>query len=282
MHELTPAARLSAWGNAALEGAVSLDDAADAIAGSGGAAHRFFGLAGDDGGVNIAYALGRLRADGARGLRLVLPRPGDIGGLPGPATFNEQALARGEAVLTVGGPPRGVLGEARGAWTVHDVDGGRADPAVPSRRGVGPQPADARGHRRLDAARRRPLGTGRCRGAAAPGEQPAPGRAPAELSFACPSRPGVRPADAHDRRAGPAERRRRRHLCRGATRAGRCCATSTRRPAAGSKPPAALRCAEVAEPATGRLRWRRQAPLRGRDPDQCALEGVTDAPRTRC
>jgi hypothetical protein len=121
MHELTPAARLSAWGNAALEGAVSLDDAAEAIAGSGGAGHRFFGLAGETSGVNVAYALGRLRADGAVGLRLVLPRPGDIAGLPGPAAFNEQALSRGEAVLTVGGPPRGVLGDGQGAWTVHDV-----------------------------------------------------------------------------------------------------------------------------------------------------------------
>ena len=80
MHELTSAARLSAWGSAALEGAVSLDDAADVIAGSDRAAHRVFGLDGEDGGVNVAYALGRLRADGAHGLRLVLPRPGDIGG----------------------------------------------------------------------------------------------------------------------------------------------------------------------------------------------------------
>jgi hypothetical protein len=121
MHELTPAARLSAWGNAALEGAVSLDDAADVISGAGNATSRLFGLAGEDGGVNIAYALGRLRADGARGLRLVLPRPGDAGGLPGPAAFNEQALARGEAVLTVDGPPRGLLSSGRGSWTVYDV-----------------------------------------------------------------------------------------------------------------------------------------------------------------
>jgi hypothetical protein len=125
MHELTPAARLSAWGNAALEGTVSLDDAADAIAGARGAAHRFFGLAGEDSGVNAAYALGRLRADGAVGLRLVLPRPGDAGGLPGPTAFNELALLGGEAVLTVGGPARGVLanevGEAGQAWTVYDV-----------------------------------------------------------------------------------------------------------------------------------------------------------------
>ncbi len=127
MQELTPSARLSAWGNAALEATVSLDDAADAIAGAG-AASRFFGLAGEPSGVNVAYALGRLRADGAVGLRLVLPRPGDVGGLPGPATFNELALLLGEAVLTVGGPPRGVLAgssEASGgvgeAWTVYDV-----------------------------------------------------------------------------------------------------------------------------------------------------------------
>jgi hypothetical protein len=121
MHELTPAARLSAWGNAALEGSVSLDEVADAIAGSGGVAQRIFGLVDEQGGVNLAYALGRLRADGARGLRLVLPRPGDAGGLPGPVDFNSLALSRGEAVLTVGGPPRGLLGEGRGAWTVHEV-----------------------------------------------------------------------------------------------------------------------------------------------------------------
>ena len=42
-------------------------------------------------------------------------------GLPGPAPFNEQALSRGEAILTIGGPPRGVLGQGRGAWIVHDV-----------------------------------------------------------------------------------------------------------------------------------------------------------------
>jgi len=131
MQELTPSARLSAWGTAALEGAVSLDDAADAIV-ADGAAHRFFGLAGEASGVNVAYALGRLRADGAVGLRLVLPRPGDVGGLPGPVAFNEQALLRGEAVLTVGGPPRGVLanpaGEGRSEWTVYDV---APDPRTP-------------------------------------------------------------------------------------------------------------------------------------------------------
>ncbi|MGZ4613988.1 MAG: hypothetical protein ACXV4A_00355 [Actinomycetes bacterium] len=128
MYELTAAARLAAWGGAALAGAVSLDEAADAVTGPDDAGHRVFSLVGDRGGVNLAYALGRLRADGATGLRLVLPRPGDVAGLPGPPGFNEKAVARGEAILTVGGPPRGVLGEGRGAWTVHEV---AADPRTP-------------------------------------------------------------------------------------------------------------------------------------------------------
>jgi hypothetical protein len=127
MHELSAAARLAAWGGAALCGAVSLDDAADAVAGPTDAGHRVFGLTKDEGGVNIAYALGRLRAEGARGLRLVLPRPGDATGLPGPPAFNERAVARGEAVLTVGAE-RGLLAEGRGAWSIHDVSPDRRTP----------------------------------------------------------------------------------------------------------------------------------------------------------
>ena len=83
MQELTPAARLSAWGNAALEGAISLDDAADAIAGSGGAPTGSSGWP-----ASRAASTWPTRWDGCGptapiGLRLVLPRPGDIGGLPG-------------------------------------------------------------------------------------------------------------------------------------------------------------------------------------------------------
>lgn len=121
MQELSPVARLAAWGGAAVAGDVSLDDAADAIAGPDDAGHRVFGMTNEPGGVNLAYALGRLRANGARGLRLVLPRPGDAAGLPGPPDFNEEAVARGEAVLTIGGPPHAVLSDGRGAWTLHDV-----------------------------------------------------------------------------------------------------------------------------------------------------------------
>jgi hypothetical protein len=129
MHELPAAARLAAWGSAALDGAVSLDEAADRVTGPDDAPHRVFDLPAEPSGVNVAYALGRLRAQGVRALRLVLPRPGDATGLPGPPPFNESAVARGAAVLTVGGAaPLGVLDETRGAWTVHPV---RPDPRTP-------------------------------------------------------------------------------------------------------------------------------------------------------
>jgi hypothetical protein len=128
MQELPPAARLAAWGGAALAGDVSLDDAADAIAGPDDAGHRVFGMTDEQGDVNLAYAMGRLRATRARGLRLVLPRPGDAAGLPGPPDFNEEAIARGAAVLTIGGPPRALLSEGRGAWRLHEV---LPDPRTP-------------------------------------------------------------------------------------------------------------------------------------------------------
>lgn len=119
--QLPISARLAAWGSAAMTGAISLDDAADAVADQSDVPHRVFGLDRQQGGVNLAYALGRLRADGARGLRLVLPAPGDVSGLPGPPAFNERALMRGEAVVTVGGPPRALLTEGRGGWRRYDV-----------------------------------------------------------------------------------------------------------------------------------------------------------------
>ncbi|MDQ1601819.1 MAG: hypothetical protein QOD68_3293 [Actinomycetota bacterium] len=112
---------MAAWGSAALAGAVSPDQAADEVRGSHDAGHRVLGLPDEDGAVNLAYALARLRALGVTGLRLVLPRPGDATGLPGPPAFNERAIGRGEAVLTVGGRALGLLGETRGTWSAHPV-----------------------------------------------------------------------------------------------------------------------------------------------------------------
>jgi hypothetical protein len=128
VRELSSAGRLAAWGTAALTGAASPDEVADQVAGGRDAAHRVHGLPGEPEPVNLAYAVSRLRASGVTGLRLVLPVPGDVAGLPGPPSFNERAVGCGEAVVTVGGPPLGLLHETRGTWSVHHVDDDRRTP----------------------------------------------------------------------------------------------------------------------------------------------------------
>lgn len=93
--------RLAAWGNALLAGLVSPDDAAHRIAGED-ASHRVSALPGESGPVGLTLALGRLRALGAKGLRVALPVAGHPLGLSGPPEFNEKALDAGEAVLATG------------------------------------------------------------------------------------------------------------------------------------------------------------------------------------
>lgn len=127
MRDLPAAGRLAAWGSAALRGDCSLDDAADAVAGPDDAAHRVAGLPGEPVPVTLAYALGRLRALGATGLRLVLPRPGDPGGLPGPPPFTTAAVAAGAAVVAVGAD-LGLLPAARGSWQAYAVAQDRRTP----------------------------------------------------------------------------------------------------------------------------------------------------------
>ncbi|AUG80338.1 hypothetical protein CFP65_5643 [Kitasatospora sp. MMS16-BH015] len=97
--------RLTAWGNALLAGFAPPDNAAVAILGRD-EAHRVSGLPGDAEGElhSLAWALGRLRVLGVTGLRLALPSAGHPLGLTGPAGFNGEALAAGEAVLCVGAP----------------------------------------------------------------------------------------------------------------------------------------------------------------------------------
>lgn len=102
-------ALLAAWGTAALQGRTSPDEA---VARAGGPAEtrlRLRGLPGEAGAVGLSLALGRLRAVGATGLRLVLPRPGDPAGLPGPAGFNSAALEAGAAVLATGTAALGLV-----------------------------------------------------------------------------------------------------------------------------------------------------------------------------
>ncbi|MDN3250072.1 MULTISPECIES: hypothetical protein [unclassified Streptomyces] len=95
------AGRLAAWGNALIAGMVSPDEAAIAIVGED-AVHRVAGLPGESAPVGLTLALGRLRALGARGLRVALPAPGHPLGLSGPPEFNARALEAEEAVVCHG------------------------------------------------------------------------------------------------------------------------------------------------------------------------------------
>ncbi|MBI1376046.1 MAG: hypothetical protein GC157_00960 [Frankiales bacterium] len=94
---------LTCWGNAYLGGAASLDECVERTV-HADALHRVTGVPDEPDAVSLAVALGRLRASGVTGLRLVLPEPGDPTGLPGPRTTTDAAVAAGCAVLTVGPP----------------------------------------------------------------------------------------------------------------------------------------------------------------------------------
>ena len=98
--------RFVAWGNAVLAGLVSPDTAAERITGRD--CHRVRGLAGLDEST-LPVILARLRTTGVTGLRLVLPVPGDLLGLPGPSAFNVDALEAGEAVLLDGPEAWGLI-----------------------------------------------------------------------------------------------------------------------------------------------------------------------------
>jgi len=85
---------LAAWAAAFFAGRVSIDQAADAVTGDD-APHRVSGI--DTGLVPLRELLVLWRRAGA--VRVVLPVPGDVRGLPGPAEFRRAALEQGEAVV---------------------------------------------------------------------------------------------------------------------------------------------------------------------------------------
>lgn len=92
---------LASWGTAWLAGTVSLDEVVARVT-AGDEPHRVGGLSAEPEPVALGWALGRLRAHGARALRLLLPVPGDVRGVPGPAHFRAAAVATGEGVVTAG------------------------------------------------------------------------------------------------------------------------------------------------------------------------------------
>lgn len=100
-HGLPASARFALWFSAWTAGAVSLDEARDAIVGDD-AAHDVLGLPDQPEAVPLILALGLLRAEGGREAGLALPVPGDPLGLAGPADFNAEAVDVGQGVVVVG------------------------------------------------------------------------------------------------------------------------------------------------------------------------------------
>jgi hypothetical protein len=97
------AARAAAWGTACLRGEASPDLAGERIAGAG-LPQRVAGAG--EGAVHESWplVLARWSARGVTGLRLALPAPGDVAGVPGPPSVAAAALRAGAALIPVGGP----------------------------------------------------------------------------------------------------------------------------------------------------------------------------------
>jgi hypothetical protein len=123
-----PAGRFAVWATAWLSGRSSYDEALDAI--TGDSAHRVSGLPGAEGAVPLGVALSALRGLGERRLRLVLPVPGDVRGVPSLPGLPAAALESGQVVV---GDRLALVPEAAGPevvqWTAFPLDG--APPAAP-------------------------------------------------------------------------------------------------------------------------------------------------------
>ncbi len=134
MTSLPRSALLATWAGAALAGRVPAEQALLAIRGED-EPHAVEVVdedvlrACDD----LPSLLAALRVAGVSGLRVVLPAPGDVLGLPGPSHVNHEALDAGECALAVGGPPLALVPvvEAFGSatetghqvtWRVHRTE----------------------------------------------------------------------------------------------------------------------------------------------------------------
>jgi hypothetical protein len=124
-----PAGRFAVWATAWLTGRTSYDAALDAVLGD--TAHRVSGLPGTPEAVPLGAALSALRVLGEQRLRLVLPVPGDVRGLPPVPGLVAQALESGQAAV---GQRVALVPEALGPevvqWTAYPLDGARVAPPV--------------------------------------------------------------------------------------------------------------------------------------------------------
>ena len=127
MHDF-PAGRFAVWATAWLNGRTSYDAALDAL--TGDTAHRVSGLPGTEEAVPLGSALTALRGLGEQRLRLVLPVPGDVRGLPSLPGLTPLALESGQAAV---GEGLVLVPEALGPevvqWTAFPLDG--APPVAP-------------------------------------------------------------------------------------------------------------------------------------------------------
>jgi hypothetical protein len=89
-------ALLAAWGSAWLAGDAALPELLDRVTAHDDA-HSVVGLEARD--LPLDRAVARLRAAGVERLRVALPAPGDVVGLPGPGPFTAAALSASEGVL---------------------------------------------------------------------------------------------------------------------------------------------------------------------------------------
>jgi len=139
-------ALLAAWGAAWLAGDASLPELLERVCAHDDE-HVVTGLDGSgpallNGGLPLDRAVARLRAAGATRLRVVLPAPGDLLGLPGPGPFTAAAVTASEGVLFLradgagtglvptltahGSPFDGTVTTV--SWTAYDVVATGPDP----------------------------------------------------------------------------------------------------------------------------------------------------------
>jgi hypothetical protein len=117
-----PAGTVAVWATAWLAGRAAFDDALDAL--SDDRAHPVSGLPGTEGAVPLSTAITALRGLGETRVRLVLPVPGDVRGLPAVPGLVAAALEGGQAAV---GERLALVPETAGpevvGWTAFGLDG---------------------------------------------------------------------------------------------------------------------------------------------------------------
>lgn len=127
MHDL-PAGRVAVWATAWLSGRAAFDDTLDAL--QDDRAHQVSGVPGAEATVPLGTVLTTLRRLGETRVRLVLPAPGDVRGLPAVPGLGAAALDSGQAAVgdRLALVP-GQIGPEVVQWTAFDLT--TAAPAAP-------------------------------------------------------------------------------------------------------------------------------------------------------